>query len=197
MCNYSGKLIAWLDGELEIDEMADVQRHVGECIECRKHLATYKQVTATFDAYCDAVVAAKIRRSGLPRWVPAMSAVGAAAIAAVLALALMPVRVEPPVLPLSVKAPTPPAIALETTQAPVKAIHRRHTAAPVARQTVSWPPTQRAIQISIPAESMFPPGAVPEGISFLAELSIAADGSAEQIRLRPRLIGFERRATQP
>ncbi len=126
MCNYSGKLIAWLDGELEIDEMADVQRHVGECIECRKHFATYKQVSATFDAYCDAVVAAKIRRSGLPRWVPAVSAVGAAAIAAVLALALMRVRVEPPLLPLSVKAPTPPAIVLETTHAPVKAIHRRH-----------------------------------------------------------------------
>jgi hypothetical protein len=32
---------------------------------------------------------------------------------------------------------------------------------------------------------MFPPGAVPEGINFIAELSIGPDGSAERVRLRP------------
>jgi hypothetical protein len=53
------------------------------------------------------------------------------------------------------------------------------------------------IQIAIPADEMFPPGAVPEGMHFVADVTIAADGSAEQLRLRPRLAGFERRTTQP
>jgi hypothetical protein len=41
---------------------------------------------------------------------------------------------------------------------------------------------------------MFPPGAVPEGINFVAELSIAQDGSAQRLRLQPRLVGWERRS---
>ena len=53
------------------------------------------------------------------------------------------------------------------------------------------------IQIAIPADEMFPPGAVPEGIHFVADLTIAPDGSAERLQLRPRLAGFERRTTQP
>ena len=51
-------------------------------------------------------------------------------------------------------------------------------------QYASWP-EPAAIQIAIPADEMFPPGAVPAGVNFVAELSIAADGSAEQLRLRP------------
>ena len=41
-----------------------------------------------------------------------------------------------------------------------------------------------AIQIAIPADSMFPPGAVPEGVNFVASLSLA-DGSVQAIRLQP------------
>jgi hypothetical protein len=41
------------------------------------------------------------------------------------------------------------------------------------------------VQIAIPAEAMFPPGAMPEGMSFIAEVSIGADGSVERLRLRP------------
>jgi len=58
-------------------------------------------------------------------------------------------------------------------------------------------PDEPVIQIAIPAEEMFPPGAVPEGMHFVADVTIAADGSAERLRLRPRLAGFERRTTQP
>ncbi len=193
MCDYSGKLIAWLDGELDNREMANVQGHIGTCIECRKQLAAYKQVSATLDAYCDAVVAAKTRRNGLRLWVPVTSA-AAAAIAAVLLLALMRPRVEPAAPPPWVQAP-PPAIIQEKlpASAPSKLVHRQGPTARVPRETANWQPTERAIQISIPAESMFPPGAVPEGVNFIADLSIAADGSAEQMRLRPRLVGFERR----
>jgi hypothetical protein len=40
------------------------------------------------------------------------------------------------------------------------------------------------VQIAIPAEAMFPPGAAPNEMNFIAELTIAADGSVQQVRLR-------------
>jgi hypothetical protein len=42
-----------------------------------------------------------------------------------------------------------------------------------------------AIQIAIPADAMFPHGAVPEGMTYIANLSLAADGSVQGFRLRP------------
>ena len=69
-----------------------------------------------------------------------------------------------------------------------RATHRPHIVAPVAPaqvQNANWVPVEPAIQIAIPADAMFAPGAVPQGVSFVAELSIAADGSAQQLRLRP------------
>jgi hypothetical protein len=54
-----------------------------------------------------------------------------------------------------------------------------------------------AIEIAIPADAMFPPGAVPTGMSFMAELTIAADGTALQLGLHLRPAGFERSANQP
>jgi hypothetical protein len=41
-----------------------------------------------------------------------------------------------------------------------------------------------AIEIAIPAEAMFPPGAMPNGINFIADVRIAPDGSVKQVRLR-------------
>jgi hypothetical protein len=45
-------------------------------------------------------------------------------------------------------------------------------------------PMDTAIQIAIPAEAMFPPGAMPAGVNFIADLRIAPDGSVQQVRLR-------------
>ena len=192
--------MAWLDRELGNDEMVELERHIGACSECRSRLEFYKQASATFDAYCDAVLSAKTQQKRLPRWVPMLTTAAAAAITATL-LVLLRARVEPPALPppvqVQVQAP-PPAMVLENvpapTTAPSKTVHRpRATTTGTPRQTANWQPTERAIQISIPAESMFPPGAVPQGVNFIADLSIAADGSAEQIRLRPRLMEVQRR----
>jgi hypothetical protein len=47
------------------------------------------------------------------------------------------------------------------------------------------------VEIAIPADAMFPPGAAPPGMSFAADLTISADGSAERLGLRPRLAEFE------
>jgi hypothetical protein len=197
MCDHSGKLMAWLDRELGDGEMAELERHIGVCSECRSQIESYKQVSATFDGYCEAVLSAKTRqRRRVPRWVPALTAAAAVAIAATLVFMFLRARVEPPALPPSVRVQAPPAaIVVEKTPAPApgKAVHRQRPVARVPRQTANGQPTERAIQISIPAESIFPPGAVPEGVIFIADLSIAVDGSAEQIRLRPRLIEVQGR----
>ena len=42
-----------------------------------------------------------------------------------------------------------------------------------------------AIQIAIPADAMFPPGAVPEGVTYIANLSLTSDGSVQGLRLQP------------
>ena len=56
MCDFSEKLIAWLDGEVPTDEASDLERHLKGCCECRNSLAAYKRMSAEFDAYCDATV---------------------------------------------------------------------------------------------------------------------------------------------
>lgn len=194
MCDYSGQLMAWLDRELSDDQMAEVQHHIGECTECRTWVSKYEQASKTFDAYCDAVAAVQAR-SGRP-WVPMLSAVAAAMVAATLALVLLRAPAKQPAIPPAAVAASQ-ANVLESMPTSGKAVHRLRAASHRQVQTAAWLPTEPAIQIAIPAESMFPPGAVPEGVNFTADVSIGPDGSAQQIRFRPRLIGFERKATQP
>ena len=199
MCELSGKLMAWLDHELESDEMAGVERHIEECAECQREVAAYREVSATFHSYCDAVMESRLRRRS-SQWVPVLSAVGAVAFAVVALLVFQHRRVEP-LVPAAVVKTLPTAAATATVVEPTsvasKTIPRRHAAPQTRREIVNWAPAEPAIEIAIPAESMFPPGAVPEGVTFTADLSIGADGSAQQMRLQPRLIGFERRGTQP
>lgn len=195
MCEFSEKLIAWFDRELPAGEAANVERHVRVCTECRNQLGAYQQVSAAFEGYCDAVMASKVRRR-VPRWVLAVS--GAAAVAAALFLVLPHARLRSPRatalatadgLPLVLEAERLPAAPVGPAVL-VKKVHRRKvvSSAPqqdAVRQDVTWLPEEPAIQIAIPAEAMFPPGAVPEGVSFKADLTIAADGSAQRLRLRP------------
>src|SRR5229473_3439427 len=162
MCDVQAKLIAWLDRELSSDEAAGVERHIEGCKECRSRLAAYEQVSNTFDVYCAAVAAV------------------------VMFLAFSRTHVEPPpvliptITAASVALPAPP----ELGPAPRKTIHRRRAVAPVQVRAAKWQPMETAVQIAIPAEAMFPPGAMPKGLNFIAELSIAPDGSVRQVRLR-------------
>ena len=55
MCEYATKLIAWMDGELAEGEATAVATHVERCAECRECLAAYKQASAGFEMYCDAM----------------------------------------------------------------------------------------------------------------------------------------------
>jgi hypothetical protein len=183
MCDFQAKLIAWLDRELSSDEAADVDRHVKGCQECRCRLATYEHVSETFVVYCDAVVAAKMRRR-VPRWVPVLAS--AVVGAAVMFLAFPQKSVEPlavltPTVGVtSVPVPTPYA----AEPAPRKTIRRRRGVPPIQDRAANWQPTETAVQIAIPAEAMFPPGVMPKGMNFIAELSIASDGSVKEVRLR-------------
>ena len=74
----------------------------------------------------------------------------------------------------------------------LKLIRVRHLPKPPQTPQLNWPLVEPAVQIAIPAEALFPLGAVPQGVDFVADLSIAPDGSAKRLRLEPQLIRFER-----
>jgi len=187
MCEFQAKLIAFLDRELPSEEVAGVERHIEGCEECRNRLAGYELVNETFDAYCDAVMAAKMRRP-IPHWVPVLASAAVAAV--VMFLALPEKRMEPPpvltptIAAVSVPGPMPVLAPAAPEPAPRKKMHRRHAVPAVQERAVKWRPTETAVQIAIPAEAMFPPGAMPKGLNFVAELNIAPDGSVKQVRLR-------------
>jgi hypothetical protein len=157
-----------------------VERHVRDCSQCRGQVDAYEEVSHAFVVYCDVAMAAKTRRK-LPHWLPVLSS--AAAAAALLLLVFQPASVKPiPVRPRV--ADSSPAVVIGTAPRPVKKVHRRHAFAPMKTPNANWVSFEPAIQIAIPVEAMFPPGAVPEGITFIADLSIAADESVQGLRLQ-------------
>jgi anti-sigma factor RsiW len=210
MCEFSGKLVAWLDHEVPFEQAAELERHLEGCSECRSSVDAYKRASGEFGAYCDEIMESQARQ-GTTSLAQVALAIGA--VAAILALILAPprTRVEPPAFHRlqAVSAVSPAIIAqgMPAAVAPVPIVHRRHAATPARNQDVNstaasgqdayLPREEPAIQIAIPADEMFPPGAVPEGMHFVADLTIAADGSAERLRMSPRLAGVERSTNQP
>jgi anti-sigma factor RsiW len=185
MCDFSRRLVAWMDGELAENEATAVERHVGGCAECRERVAAYEKVSRDFATYHNVAtltaLAAKTPRK-LPRWVPVVAGASAAAVLIVLALLpLSPKQVSP--VP-QVAVATSPA-ALEASNAPFRPAAKRHLATHKKTPTASVPLAQPAVRIAIPAEEMFPPGAVPEGVSYIANLSLTSDGSVQGLRLQP------------
>lgn len=212
MCELSAKLTAWLDGELPAEDGARVERHLELCAECRSRVEAYRQVTDAFRQYCeaygDAVVASgpshKRRSRVLRLWEAAALTAAAAA-----ALFLLAARAHFQLLPAAAPAPMATSVASHSNQAAdgrqnqngkpidVSAPQMRQAgASPQTYDATGFPP-EPALQIAIPADAILPPGAVPEGVSFTADVTIAPDGSAQQIRLRPQLTEFERRSSQP
>ena len=224
MCEFCGKLIAWLDRELAVDEALEVELHLGACSECRRQLGVYEQMSDAVDAYCDAAMESSAPQTEL-RLRPVL--LGAGAVAAVLALLLASPRVhrtEPPTRATiaATSAPVSPVVA-ETPRSELNSampnpkrrvsdpssagtkgmrdsstkdaprftgnvLRERNDNALNARATsaaAGWQSAEPAIQIAIPADAVLPPGAAPEGVSFVAEVSIAPDGSAHRIFLQP------------
>jgi anti-sigma factor RsiW len=204
MCDLGEKLVIWLDGELSRSEAAEIERHVKRCEECRERAASYKQISGAIVLHCQEQFASQTRPSLRLRGAPVV-ALGAAAAVVLLFVGhakqrpLQPpvnevVRAVVPDMPAHAKdAPASRAMKPSPVDAAVsKPVYRHRTprvsAQPESQQPFrqeNWVPAEAAVQITIPAESMFAPGAVPQGVSFSAELIVAADGSAESVRLRP------------
>jgi anti-sigma factor RsiW len=183
MCDVSGKLIAWMDGELAENEAADVEHHIQVCSECRSRVEAFGEISRLVVAYCDAAAEARPRRR-LPLWMPAL--VGAVAVVALLLFTFRPASVKP--IPVVVRAAAPPPVSVpETvpalTTVKTRAAHWRHGSAPRRNPNPDWAFANPAFQIVIPADAMFAPGAVPEGTVFRADLSMASDGSVQGLRL--------------
>ena len=193
MCEFSEKLVAWLDRELPSEEASALERHLHSCSECSGLIAAYEEVSTALSDYCYCVMA-PARRTGQR----VMAGTGAVA-AGLLLLSLFPRVAQGPAPLPPPPGIIPPAIAFE--QAPVQGrnVPQKRTGKsaggavfqPVARGAVERAGVQNAvrpfpeIEIAIPAEAIFPPGAAPEGVQFVAAISIGADGSAQSIRLRP------------
>lgn len=207
MCDVDRQLVAWLDRELSEDEAAEVERHVNACRECRSRAEAYERASIAFNAYCDALRAASARRKTVR---PKLAA--AVAVAAIWALALLAQYTR-----TRNAQPRPHESAPETTVAdaplvggaaavrpsavhPIKdskKVRRRNVVAPGEELDVHPFRAGPAIQVTIPAEAVLPPGAAPAGENFVVDFRIGPDGSAEEIRLRTQLTGFEGRVSEP
>ena len=194
-CDCSEKLVAWLDGELSNDEAAYMEQHLAACVECRTNVDDYKKVSVALQSYCDAAITSRTHHAALR----VLSYVAAAAAAVALAFSLLqshPRMVAPAVQP----APAIPSVvavpdAKPASPAPsprIKPVRVRRSAEPPQSSQTNSPPAESAVQIAIPAEALFPPGAFPQGVAFVADLSIAPDGSPQRLHLEPNLIQFER-----
>lgn len=180
MCKFSSKLIAWLDKELPDAEAAVMDQHVPACRECRGQAETFGQVSHSFAVYARTVAT---RAASSPRRRLLVPAAVAAAVLAVVLIwprghANTQLEVQTPAKaasPLPMVAQHPGAIAVYRSRA------RRR----VQKQAPAWQPVAPTIQIVIPADALFPPGTFPEGVGFVADLRLAADGSAGGLVVRP------------
>jgi hypothetical protein len=174
MCEYSGRLIAWLDRELPDEEATNVEWHVGQCAECRQAVRAYEGVSGAFLACYEASYCGKA--AGLPsRAKAAVWMIGGLAAAAVWVVLLL---VHPRTEQLSIGVPSPPhapQIAFEMPLAPAPMVHvnsmRTAAQAPVGSPVrPPWIAVEPTVEVALPAEALFPPGAVPPGFSFIADV---------------------------
>lgn len=192
MCDSSLRLVAWIDGELSESEAAVVEHHVQGCADCQQRVSAYEAASLGFSAHYTAALdvpkaAPVVSMRRIPRWTPIAAA---AAAAIVIGLLLLP-RPQQHIAPAPQVAKAGVPIASETPVEPaqevsqVPAVTKRRPA--TRRQPIheDWAIAQPGIQIAIPADSMFPPGAVPEGVAYIANVSFAADGSVQGFRLHP------------
>jgi len=185
MCDTEAKLVAWLDGELPNDEAATIEAHVRKCQTCRSRVAAYEKVSADFHLYCDAVFEARTRPRTLP-WIPALAMAAAAAILSLVLYSRMHVTPHSPTLTPIVGAqprPIPEPVSVAGSPPRKAAPHKPAPARPT-QHVPQWQPSEASVEIAIPTESIFAPGAMPEGMRLIGELRIAPDGSVRQVRFR-------------
>ncbi len=169
MCEYSGRLIAWLDQELPDEEATNVEWHIGQCAECRKAVSAYEEVSGAFLACYEAGIAARPKRAPWP-----LAAVAGGVAAAILLTAVL-ARPRPEQAPAPPPAVHAPSIAFEKTPAFEKRSERmvavRTRRAPARPPAFTpWIAVEPMVEVALPADALFPPGAVPPGFSFIADV---------------------------
>jgi anti-sigma factor RsiW len=198
MCEFSSKLVAWLDGELPDREAVGIERHLRACLECQERLDRYKNVSEMVRAYCDATLDKRKLNGALPSWVPVLGA--AASLALLLAIFAYQSVQRLPAHPSTLAVATAPKVVaavapsakvlIPANRKPLKrALPVSSRSRVESRETRL--PAEPAIEIAIPANAVFPPGALPPGFGFVAEVRIASDGSAQELSLHPELTGFQ------
>jgi hypothetical protein len=163
MCNFSGRLIAWMDHELGEAEAINVEWHVRQCAECRSAVRSYQEISGAFLTCYEAAMPAQ--RTRIP-WIWAGVAVAAAAAILLAAVLAGPRPEQLPMLPPAMHAP---AIAFEKTPARTVVARVRRKPRPQSIRT-QWIAEEPTVEIALPADAFFPPGAVPAGFSFIADV---------------------------
>jgi len=190
MCSFEKCLIAFMDRELEGNEAIAVEQHVSTCDDCRVRLASYENASRDFAAYYAAsaqrpVVVAS-GNSNL-RWVPYIAALAAAIVIALILLphAHKPAQPATQLAQIEVAAPVvaEPAAVVEPVAAVPLTAKRRTVSRPVVQEN-KQPPSEPVVQIVIPADAMFPPGAMPDGVAYVASLNYTIDGAVPGYRLQ-------------
>src|SRR5215475_5700242 len=77
MCDLGDKLVAWLDGELSGCEAEEMERHLAACEECRRCVASYREISGAIVSQCEARFASRVQPQRL-RWMPVLSLAAAA-----------------------------------------------------------------------------------------------------------------------
>jgi Putative zinc-finger len=184
MCEFETKLVAWIDRELDAATARDVELHLEACHDCSARVAAYREVSTAFAAYFEQpVVTPKRSRTAITA---SFLGLGAATAAAITLWMFRPLPVAPPSLP-KLTGPAPAIAYVKQPAAPAQVSVPRHR--PISRPAMlanaASVETQPTIEIAIPADAVFAPGAFPTGFTFAADLSIRGDGSPETLRVRP------------
>ena len=182
MTNHPENLVAWLDDELTAEQAEAVTLHVEGCPECRARAQAYAAVS-------DGLVELRARpeRIGWRRWSLAAAGVAAAVLVTV---GMWSIRSTPGPVTAQVPVP-PPAPAAKKTE--MQMFFRANVAPPPAPKVVRKRPKVEqpvmgevmVVPVSLSMDEYLPPGAIPAGFSVRAEMVLAEDGTARELRLMP------------
>lgn len=189
MCDFDNSLIAWMDGELDGPDAATVEQHVSACDECRARLAAYENASRDFAAYYAATTQTPVANgpNSAGRLIPYLVTAAAAIIVALILLPRAHRQTQFAAQPDTVKAAPPVAVEPAATSVPFAAVPQpvqRRTALHRVPQNATQPPSEPVVQIVIPADAVFPPGAMPDGVAYVANLNYTIGGALPGYRLQ-------------
>ncbi len=184
MCEFEKSLITWIDGELDAGMTHQLEHHLEKCEKCSRNVARYREASRAFAAYYRETPVPKSRSGWL--W----SAAGAAALTAAAAAILLMLRAPVEQMPFpALKTVEAPSIAFArmpaSPPAPLKTLPQRASLAHRATSQPAFTGSEPFVEIAIPGDALFAPGALPPGFTFAAGLSISGDGSPRVLRVQP------------